>query len=132
MCTTQCASSLATYRANVVSACNSFGISGSNNVSYLPTLPVDTIAGPFTVQCLQDPTTMQYCEPLLASYNTTGGLLALPDSELCTYCTLKTLNATLSNPATYSIPVAQLLSSAVTRCGSYVVPISIYIIILNS
>ncbi|KAJ6591335.1 hypothetical protein B0H10DRAFT_2233374 [Mycena sp. CBHHK59/15] len=95
-----------------------FGISGSNNVSYVPTLAVDTIAGPYNVQCLQDPTSGQFCEPLLASYNTSGGLLSLPISELCTYCTLKTLNVTLSDPTTYSTPVAQLLSSAVTKCRS--------------
>ncbi|KAJ7140505.1 hypothetical protein C8R43DRAFT_588687 [Mycena crocata] len=118
VCTAQCASSLSTYRANVVSSCQKFGISASNNVSYLPTLAVDTISGPYTVQCLQDPTTGQFCEPLLASFNSSGGLLSLPNSQLCTYCTLKTLNATLSNPVMYSYPVAQLLSSAITQCGS--------------
>ncbi|KAJ6538819.1 hypothetical protein DFH09DRAFT_71517 [Mycena vulgaris] len=118
VCTAQCTSSLSTYRANVASACKNFGISGSNNVTYLPTLAVDTIAGPYTVQCLQDPTSGQFCEPLLASFNSTGGLLSLPNSQLCTFCTLKTLNATLSNPVTYSKPVAQLLSSAITQCGS--------------
>ncbi|CAK5269211.1 unnamed protein product [Mycena citricolor] len=118
VCTSQCTASLATYRANVVSACGNLAISGSNNVTYHPTLAVDTIAGPYTVQCLQDPTTHQFCEPLVAGFNTTGGLLSLPSNQLCTFCTLKTLNATLSNPITYSVPVAQLLSSAVAQCGS--------------
>ncbi|KAK6987472.1 hypothetical protein R3P38DRAFT_2661607 [Favolaschia claudopus] len=118
ICTSSCAASLATYRANVVSACKNFGISGSNNVSYLPSLAVDTIAGPYTVQCLQDPTSAKFCEPMLVSFNSTGGLLSLPTTQLCTFCTLKTLNATLSNPVTYSIPVAQLLSVAITQCGS--------------
>ncbi|KAJ7062138.1 hypothetical protein C8F01DRAFT_1368795 [Mycena amicta] len=118
VCTSQCAASLASYRTNVVSACKNFGISTSNNISYVPTLGIDTIAGPYTVQCLQDPTSKSFCQPLLASLNSTGGLLTLPNSELCTFCPLKTLNATLSNPVTYSTPVAQLLSSAITQCGS--------------
>ncbi|KAJ7467044.1 hypothetical protein FB451DRAFT_1340517 [Mycena latifolia] len=95
-----CASALtATVQCNsTVPLMRNFGISGLNNVSYLPTLAVDTIVGPYTVQCLQDPTTRQFCEPLLASFNSSGRLLLLPNSQLCTFCTLKTLNATLSNP----------------------------------
>ncbi|KAF7316288.1 hypothetical protein MIND_00147500 [Mycena indigotica] len=118
VCTSTCTTSLANYRANVATACKNFGISGANNVSYLPTLAIDTIAGPYQAQCLQDPTSGKFCEPLLASFNTTGGLLSLPTSQLCTFCTLKTLNVTLSNPVTYSTPVAALLSSAITQCGS--------------
>ncbi|KAJ7062147.1 hypothetical protein C8F01DRAFT_986832 [Mycena amicta] len=118
--TVQCNSTipLMSYRTNVVSACKNFGISTSNNISYVPTLGIDTIAGPYTVQCLQDPTSKSFCQPLLASLNSTGGLLTLPNSELCTFCPLKTLNTTLSNPVTYSTPVAQLLSSAITQCGT--------------
>ncbi|KAJ6549608.1 hypothetical protein DFH09DRAFT_1366804 [Mycena vulgaris] len=51
------------------------------------------------------------------SLNTTGGLLSLPTSELCTFCPWETLNKTLSNPVTYSAPLAQLLSNAVQTCG---------------
>ncbi|KAF9465228.1 hypothetical protein BDZ94DRAFT_1281595 [Collybia nuda] len=101
---------------NVASACAGY-IIHSNNVTYPPTFIADTISGPYMAQCLQDPTTAQFCSPLVTSFNSTGGLLALPPSELCTFCTLETLNVTLSNPATYSIPLAGLLSSAVQMCG---------------
>ncbi|KAK7014296.1 hypothetical protein R3P38DRAFT_3003090 [Favolaschia claudopus] len=118
ICTTQCATSLSTYRSKVASACQGFQISTSNNISYVPTLAADSITGPYTVECLQDPTSGQFCAPLLASFNSSAGLLSLSNSQLCTYCPLKTLNATLSTPGTYSYPLAQLLSSAIKRCGS--------------
>jgi hypothetical protein len=89
----------------------------SSNVTYPPTYIVDTIAGPYKAQCLQDPTTSQLCSPLLSSFNSSGSLLSLPTSELCTFCTLETLNVTLSNPATFSIPLLDILSSAVQACG---------------
>ena len=117
VCTAGCASSLASYRANVASACKNFGFSTPSNTTYLPTVGIDTIAGPFTTQCLKDPTSGQFCQPLLLTLKATNGLLSLPNSELCTFCPLKTLNTTPSNPTTYSIPVAQLLSSAITQCG---------------
>ncbi|KAF9047716.1 hypothetical protein BJ165DRAFT_1119005 [Panaeolus papilionaceus] len=120
VCTTTCTNSLASYRANVVSACGTYRIPGTGNSTYLPTFAVDTIAGPYTVQCLQDPTSREFCEPLLNSYNSStnsDGVLGLPTNELCTFCTLGTLNRTLSNPTTYSVAVAGLLSSAVQKCG---------------
>lgn len=117
VCTDNCTASLADYRSNVVSSCGSYLVPGPYNVSYSPTLAVDTIAGAYVEQCLQDPTTQQFCQPLITSYNASGGLLDLPEDELCTFCTLKTLNVTLSNPATYSEPIAELLSSAITICG---------------
>ncbi|KAF5329714.1 hypothetical protein D9619_009152 [Psilocybe cf. subviscida] len=117
VCTSTCTQSLASYRSNVVSSCGTFAIK-SNNVTYPPTYAVDKIIGAYTVQCLQDPTTHAFCGPAFAPLNATGGLLSLPTSQLCTFCTLKTLNATLSNPATYSAPLAAILKSAVTTCGS--------------
>ena len=134
VCTSTCTQSLVSYRSNVVSACGSFTIK-SNNVTYPPTYAVDKILGAYTVQCLQDPTTHAFCGPAFAALNATGGLLvsplsadavdfvlmsrqSLPTSQLCTFCTLKTLNATLSNPATYSAPLAATLKSAITTCGS--------------
>lgn len=74
VCTAACTASLISYRASVVSACSGFNVA-SNNVTYPPTFAVDSILGPYTVQCLQDPETQQFCTPLLASYNATGGLL---------------------------------------------------------
>lgn len=117
VCTPECTSSLVSYRANVVSACQKFAIT-SNNVTYPPTYILDSISGPYNTQCLQDPSTAQFCSPLLSSFNSSGGLLSLPTSELCTFCTLETLNVTLSNPATFSVPLLDILSSAVDTCGS--------------
>ncbi|GJJ07067.1 hypothetical protein Clacol_001266 [Clathrus columnatus] len=117
VCNDNCTESLANYRDNVVSSCGSYVIPGPNNISYAPTLAVDTIAGAYVVQCLRDPTTQQFCQPILASFNASGGLLDLPEDELCTFCTLETLNVTLSNPITYSEPIAEVLSSAITSCG---------------
>ncbi|KIJ33990.1 hypothetical protein M422DRAFT_263945 [Sphaerobolus stellatus SS14] len=116
VCTSTCTRSLVSYRANVVSACAGFSVK-SNNVTYPATYAVDTIIGAYTVQCLQDPTTLAFCSPLVASFNATGGLL-VTDSKLRTFCTLKTLNVTFSNLATYSAPLANLLSSVINICGS--------------
>ena len=95
-------------------------ITDSSNNTYAPTLALDYVSGPYTVQCLQDPVSGDFCGPIVESYNTTNGLLSLPTNELCTYCTLETLNATLSNPTSYSIALADLLSSAIATCGAYV------------
>ena len=95
-------------------------ITDSSNNTYAPTLALDYVSGPYTVQCLQDPDSGDFCGPIVESYNTTNGLLSLPTNELCTYCTLETLNATLSNPTSYSIALADLLSSAIATCGAYV------------
>ena len=117
VCTTDCAVGLESYRARVVSACGNYRIPGSGNVTVSPTLAVDHVQGPYAVQCLQDPQASTFCGPLIRSYNASGGLLALPTSKLCSYCVLATLNVTLSNPATYSVAIANLLSSAITSCG---------------
>jgi len=95
-------------------------ITDSSNNTYAPTLALDYVSGPYTVQCLKDPDSGDFCGPIVESYNTTNGLLSLPTNELCTYCTLETLNATLSNPTSYSVALADLLSSAITTCGAYV------------
>lgn len=118
VCTIDCAVGLESYRAGIVSACGNYRIAGSGNVTISPTLAVDYVQGPYAVQCLQDPQTSTFCGPLIQSYNASGGLLALPASELCSYCVLETLNVTLSNPATYSIAIASLLSSAISSCGT--------------
>ncbi|KAH9919519.1 uncharacterized protein B0H18DRAFT_1195558 [Fomitopsis serialis] len=60
----------------------------------------------YELQCLYDASDAQYCGPVVNGYNATGGLLSLPSSELCTFCTLETLNIT------------DLLSEAVQQCGS--------------
>ena len=117
VCTTDCTVGLKSYRTAVVLACGDYGIVGSGNVTISPTLAVDYVQGPYAVQCLQDPQTSTFCGPLIQSYNASGGLLALPTSELCSYCVLETLNVTLSNPATYSVAIASLLLSAINSCG---------------
>ena len=120
VCTSNCIVGLESYRAGVVSACGNYMITDSSNNTYAPTLALDYVSGPYTVQCLQDPLSGDLCSPIVESYNTTNGLLSLPTNELCTFCTLKTLNATLSNPTSYSIALADLLSSAIATCGTYV------------
>ena len=121
VCTTTCTNSLALYRANVISACGKYRIPGSSGSKYLPTYAIDTVAGPYSVQCLRDPTSHAFCQPLLGTYNSSTnakGVLGLPTNELCTFCTLETMNLTLSNPTTYFTPLAEVLSSAVQQCGS--------------
>lgn len=120
VCTNDCLVGLESYRAGVVSACGNYVITDSSNNQYPPTLALDYVSGPYTVQCLKDPVSGAFCGPIVESYNTTNGLLSLSTSQLCTYCTLETLNATLSNPTSYSVDLAGLLSSAITTCGAYV------------
>jgi hypothetical protein len=86
--------------------------------SYAPTYAVDTVIAAYDVQCLYDSTLKQYCAPIVTAFNNTGGLLALPASQLCTFCTLETLNITVSNPTTFSYPIQDLLNTAVKQCGS--------------
>ena len=49
-------------------------------------------------------TTGEYCNTILQTYDTVPpqGILGYPQSELCTPCMLGTLNASLSNPITFS------------------------------
>ncbi|KAF7339153.1 hypothetical protein MVEN_01992400 [Mycena venus] len=120
MCTTGCTSSLNAYRTNVVTACGNYKIPGPNNVSYAPTLAVDTISGPYAVQCRQDPTTGKFCNQVLSSFGPTPaqGILGYPSNELCTPCMLGTMNATLSNPLTFYPDFYAVLQSALKTCGS--------------
>ncbi|KAJ7668263.1 hypothetical protein B0H17DRAFT_1088052, partial [Mycena rosella] len=120
MCSASCTSSLNTYRTNVVAACGNYQIPGPNNVSYAPTLAVDTISGPYAVQCRQDPTTSEFCNEILSSFGPTPaqGILGYPSNELCTPCMLGTMNATLSNPLTFYPDFYAVLQSALTTCGS--------------
>jgi hypothetical protein len=89
------------------------------NNTYAPTYAIDSILAAYDVQCLFDSTAQTHCYPIVSGYNTTGGLLNLPTNELCTYCTLETLNVTLSNPITFNYPLQDLLSSAISKCGPY-------------
>ena len=77
-------------------------------------------SGDGSLQCLYDSSDAEYCGPVVNSYNATGGLLSLPNDELCTFCTFETLNLTLSNPTTFSYPLQDLLSEAIQQCGSCV------------
>ncbi|KAJ6533673.1 hypothetical protein B0H19DRAFT_1383637 [Mycena capillaripes] len=120
MCTTGCMASLNTYRANVIAACGKYQMPGPNNVSYAPTLAVDTISGPYAVQCRQDPTTGKFCNQVLSSFGPTPaqGILGYPSNELCTPCMLGTMNSTLSNPLTFYPDFYAVLQSALKTCGS--------------
>ncbi|KAJ6587482.1 hypothetical protein DFH09DRAFT_1359200 [Mycena vulgaris] len=120
MCSPSCTSSLNAYRANVVTACGKYQLPGPNNVSYAPTLAVDTISGPYAVQCRQDPTTSKFCNQVLSSFGPTPaqGILGYPSNELCTPCMLGTMNATLSNPLTFYPDFYAVLQSALKTCGS--------------
>uniref|UniRef100_A0A8H7XNW2 LysM domain-containing protein n=1 Tax=Psilocybe cubensis TaxID=181762 RepID=A0A8H7XNW2_PSICU len=118
LCTDDCLHGLVSYRADVVSACGNYLITDTGGNSYPPTLAVDYVSGPYTVQCLKDPDSGNFCGTVIESYNTTDGLLSLPTNELCTFCTLETLNATLSNPTSFSDDLADILSSAINTCGT--------------
>ncbi|KAJ6616776.1 hypothetical protein B0H10DRAFT_2035713 [Mycena sp. CBHHK59/15] len=120
MCSVSCMSSLNAYRANVVAACGNYQLPGPNNVSYAPTLAVDTISGPYAVQCRQDTTTNEFCNEVLSSFGPTPaqGILGYPSTELCTPCMLGTMNATLSNPLTFYPDFYAVLQSALKLCGS--------------
>jgi hypothetical protein len=118
VCTSGCSSALSTYRSNVVKACTGYTIVDSLKNSYAPTYAIDSIMAAYDVQCLFDSTANTFCYPIVSGYNTTGGLLNLPSNELCTFCTLETLNATLSSPITFSYALQDLLNSAVSNCGS--------------
>lgn len=100
--------------------CDGFTFVDSSNSTYPATYAIDIILGAYDLQCLYDSSDAEYCGPVVNSYNATGGLLSLPNDELCTFCTLETLNLTLSNPTTFSYPLQELLSEAVQQCGSCV------------
>ncbi|KAJ7150210.1 hypothetical protein C8R46DRAFT_1229785 [Mycena filopes] len=120
LCTATCTAALSSYRAAVVSACGTYRFPGPNDISYAPTLAVDTISGPYAVQCRQDTTTKEFCNQVLTSFGPTPaqGLLGYPTNELCTPCMLGTLNATLSNPLTFYPDFYADLQAALKVCGS--------------
>ncbi|KAF7354410.1 hypothetical protein MVEN_01130000 [Mycena venus] len=120
ICTSTCMNSLASYRSAVVKACGTYMIPGPNNVTYAPTLAVDTISGPYAVQCRQDATTDEFCNEVLSGFGPTPaqGILGYPTNELCSSCMLGTLNSTLSNPITFYPDFYATLQSALKICGS--------------
>ncbi|KAJ7864455.1 hypothetical protein B0H14DRAFT_3443508 [Mycena olivaceomarginata] len=117
MCTPTCTDSLSTYRAKVISACGNYQLPGPNDVTYAPTLAVDTISGPYAVQCRQDTNFVMRCCLRLAP-PLHKGLLGYPTNKLCTPCMLGTINATLSNPLTFYPDFYAVLQSALKVCGS--------------
>ncbi|KAJ7064105.1 hypothetical protein C8F01DRAFT_1275311 [Mycena amicta] len=120
ICTSTCVNSLASYRAAVVTGCGTYMIPGPNNVSYAPTLAVDSISGPYAVSCRQDATTHAFCNTVLPTFGPTPaqGILGYPTAELCSSCMLGTLNSTLSNPITFYPDFYAELQSALKTCGS--------------
>jgi hypothetical protein len=120
VCTTACNLALAAYRANIVKACGTFQMVDSLGNTYAPTLAIDSILSSYDEQCLYDSTQKQYCAVIVSNYTATDDLLSLPTNQLCSYCTLESMNVTVSNPATFSYPLQDLLHAAVTKCGSYV------------
>ncbi|KAF8214838.1 hypothetical protein K438DRAFT_2008959 [Mycena galopus ATCC 62051] len=119
MCTSTCASSLASYRANVVTACQGYTmiLDKTTNTTYAPTLSVDYISGPYTIQCLKDPTSGDYCSDVIGGYNAAAGIPSLPEAELCSYCVLATMNATLLNSVSFSVAMEGLYDSTAETCG---------------
>ncbi|KAF8171586.1 hypothetical protein K438DRAFT_1729300 [Mycena galopus ATCC 62051] len=119
LCTSTCAASLVSYRSNVVSACAGYHmiLDTATNASYAPTLAVDSISGPYTIQCLKDPTSGDYCPAVIAGYDASNGIPSLPTAELCSYCVFATMNATLFNAVSYSTAVEQLYDYAAAQCG---------------
>ena len=113
------------YRSAVATSCDGYTFIDSSNSTYPATYVIDTVLGAYDLQCLYDSSDAEYCGPVVNGHNATGGLLSLPSDELCSYCTLETLNLTLSNPTTFSYPLQELLSEAIQQCGSWVV--SLYV-----
>ncbi|KAJ6492288.1 hypothetical protein C8R45DRAFT_990841 [Mycena sanguinolenta] len=122
------------YRANVISACAGYTmiLDSSTNTSYVqlvsyfsalkldryaPTLAVDSISGPYTVQCLKDTTTGAFCADVIMGFNATNGISSLPQSELCSYCVLATMNATLLNSILFTPAMEAFYDSLSTTCG---------------
>ncbi|KAF9480726.1 hypothetical protein BDN70DRAFT_992517 [Pholiota conissans] len=119
LCTSACTSSLKTYRSGVVSACGSYQLPGPNNISYAPTLAIDTLSGPYQQQCLTDTSSGSFCNDVLPTYNASvSGVLGYPHNELCTSCVLGTLQLTLENPLSYSQSTFNTLQNALGACGS--------------
>ncbi|PPR00473.1 hypothetical protein CVT24_004533 [Panaeolus cyanescens] len=121
MCTTSCSSSMQSYRANVVSACNGIRFTGSNNATYPATLAIDYMSEPYFTQCRKDQSTGQFCSVVMAGFQPTNpsqGILGFPQNELCTSCTLGIMNTTLSNPTTFSNALYDTFQTALRECGS--------------
>ncbi|KAJ7021251.1 hypothetical protein C8F04DRAFT_271090 [Mycena alexandri] len=119
LCTSTCAASLTSYRAKVVSDCLGYSmiLDTATNATYAPTLAVDYISGPYTIQCLKDPASGNYCSAVIAGYNASGGIPSLPTNELCSYCVIATLNATLLNSVSFSVAVENLYNYVAEQCS---------------
>ncbi|KAJ7616194.1 hypothetical protein DFH06DRAFT_1062606 [Mycena polygramma] len=119
LCTSTCATSLASYRAKVVTACAGYTmiLDTATNATYAPTLAVDYISGPYTIQCLQDPASGDYCSAIIAGYNASAGIPSLPAAELCSHCVIATINATLHNPVSFSPAVENLYDYVAQQCS---------------
>ncbi|KAJ6503717.1 hypothetical protein C8R45DRAFT_818200, partial [Mycena sanguinolenta] len=99
-------------------ACNStIPLMGPSLGRYAPTFAVDSISGPYTVQCLKDKTTGAFCEDVIKGYNATNGISSFPPSELCSYCVLATINATLLNSVLFTPAMEAFYDSLSTTCG---------------
>ncbi|KAK0546720.1 hypothetical protein OC846_005150 [Tilletia horrida] len=99
VCTSTCTSALASYRAQVASACAGYRFPGGNNVTIQATLFADVTILNYNLQCLKDPNTKAFCA--IQDQN--------PPAATCSVCQLAELNTTLSSPVGYNVNLATLL-----------------------
>ncbi|KAJ7864947.1 hypothetical protein B0H14DRAFT_3862329 [Mycena olivaceomarginata] len=122
MCTSACTTALYAYRSGVASACGSYMITDPFDGSLYPaTLAADTVLADYNTACERDGSG-SYCAPIFATFPDvpTGdqGVLAWPQSDLCSECTMGALNITISNPSTYTVDAWNALQSALKICGA--------------
>ncbi|KAJ7641875.1 hypothetical protein FB45DRAFT_1125995, partial [Roridomyces roridus] len=100
-----------------------------STMGYAPTLAVDYVLGPYTVQCLKDtcfygpllahgnPSLGVYCLDVLKGFNASAGISSLPMAELCSNCVFATMNFTLLSPVLYSMTTENLYNASAATCG---------------
>ncbi|KAJ7826387.1 hypothetical protein B0H14DRAFT_2453139 [Mycena olivaceomarginata] len=131
LCTATCTESLQAYRQAVATSCSGFKFAGPNNSTHAATLAIDVITNSYTIQCLKDGTTDDFCPTVLSTYinaNPSQGILGYPQNQLCSSCVLGTIKTTLSNALTFSPPLYQTLQAALAICGSAFSPYNVSVL----
>ncbi|KAI0296451.1 hypothetical protein BC826DRAFT_1005164 [Russula brevipes] len=120
VCTSDCFTSLASYRARVATACSDATIQGEDIV-YPSTVVADMLLFSYNATCLKDGATGAWCGPQFSTWanesTADSGLSGQPTSQLCSSCFLQHAELVLQSPIGYDPNAVDDFSVLQQTCG---------------
>ncbi|KAF7184584.1 hypothetical protein CNMCM7691_005768 [Aspergillus felis] len=119
ICTDNCLESLQSFRSQLLQSCagESYPLDGQ----LVPaTYNADQLLFTYNYTCLKDPSTGEYCAPLVDQWSQDGPT----PQQSCSDCMLRTFQVELNSPFAYDVEFANYYSSLTSSCGVLDYPIT--------